>query len=171
MNLWWPPPQNWPPIQNTSQSLEVETSWKQLPLMSQQDLGFWGVGYDSAHVQCKGSLERWSVIFWFSLYVCIMLLRLYRTSTQKRPPWLPQNCAFFSGTCTNRKSLISFKNGEGYLNCSKLIQKLHWFYLLVVIHLHCRYSNVQDCTTMPSHTCITISLFMLYSMSYSGRSS
>lgn len=74
------------PIQNTSQSLEVETSWKQLPLMSQQDLGFWRVGYDSAHVQCKGSLERWSVIFWFSLYVCILLLRLYRTSTQKRPP-------------------------------------------------------------------------------------
>ena len=24
--------------------------------MSHQDLGFWGVGYDSAHVQCKGSL-------------------------------------------------------------------------------------------------------------------
>jgi len=33
------------PIQNTSQSLAVETSRKQLPLMSHQDLGFWGVGF------------------------------------------------------------------------------------------------------------------------------
>ena len=173
MNLWWPPPQNWPPIQNTSQSLEVETSWKQLPLMSHQDLGFWGVGYDSAHVQCKGSLEWWSVIFWFSLYVCIMVLRLYRTSTQKRPPWLPQNCAFFSGTCTNRKSLISFKNGEGYLYyLFKINTKI-----TLILFVSCssptllRYSNVQDCTTMLSHTCITISVFMLYPRSSSGRSS
>ena len=54
--------------------------------MSQQDLGFWGVGYDSAHVQCKGSLERWSVIFWFSLYVIVLCYSDYIGPLHRKDP-------------------------------------------------------------------------------------